>query len=197
MTTASRSDNVRELFSNELGEIRDESLREKTLRTWVRAMEASGVDDLREGLPFLATGAEKQGDGVDHVRCVTRLALVITDVLIASYGSPIDRDVVAAGALLHDVGKLMEHASPENHVLAGPLVQHAFSGTHLAAEEGMVREVLHIIAYHSVEGQRIRRTLEAEIVHRSDMIAGDAFNRQERGKTLSEIMPCIYLPPHA
>jgi putative nucleotidyltransferase with HDIG domain len=191
----SHEEHVRAVFGRELAKVRDAALREKVVRTWVRAMQLSGATDLDHDLPFLKTIA-KPGIGVEHVRCVVHLALAIADTLAAAHGAQLDRDVVAAGALLHDVGKLLEHAPDERHVLAGPLVRHAFSGVHLAVEEGLPREVLHIIAYHSLEGQRLRRTPECEAVYRADFISLDALARRELGKSGHEVMPYVYLPAH-
>lgn len=191
----SYDEHVRAVFARELAEVRDETLREQVVRTWVRAMQLSGARDLDHDLPFLKAIATP-GVGVEHVRGVVHLALAIADTLAAVHGASLDRDVVAAGALLHDVGKLLEHAPAERHVLAGPLVRHAFSGVHLATEEGLPREVLHIIAYHSIEGQRLRRTPECEAVYRADFISLDALARRELGKSGQELMPYVYLPAH-
>lgn len=195
MATATYEQQVRNAFADELAEVRDAGLREKVIRTWVRAMTWSGTTDLERDLPFIGA-LHKPGLGVEHVRAVVRLSLAMADVLAAVHGTSFDRDVVAAGALLHDVGKLLEHAAPERHVLAGPMVRHAFSGVHLAMEEGLPREVLHVIAYHSIEGQRLRRTPECEVIYRADFISLDAVARRELGKSGAEHMPYVYLPEH-
>lgn len=194
MTTSSLAGQVRRVFARELAAVRDEALREKVVRTWVRAMEASGASDLERDLPFTSR-LHKPGLGVEHVRAVVRLALAMADVVADVHGVALDRDAIAAGALLHDVGKLLEHASAAQHPMAGPMVGHAFSGVHLAAEEGLPQAVLHVIAYHSIEGQRLRRSTECELVYRADFTSFEMLARRELGQSGHEVLPYVYLPP--
>ena len=179
---------VREIFGNELARIRDETLRQKVVRTWVRSMELSGATDLIQDLPSIGPLRENDqpGFGVEHVRAVVQLALALAETLPGQHRTAVNTDIVAAGALLHDVGKLFDNAPAERHELCGPLVGHSFSGLHLAVEEGLPREVLHIIAYHTFEERRHRRTLECEIVHRADFLSVDALTRRETGKTRAD-----------
>ncbi|MBI4504557.1 MAG: HD domain-containing protein [Chloroflexi bacterium] len=194
MTTTNHAAHVRQTFARELAEVRDDALREKVVRTWVRSMEASGAHDLEHDLPFTSR-LHKPGLGVEHVRAVVRLALAMADVVAAVHGVAVDRDAIAAGALLHDVGKLLEHAPAGQHALAGSTLGHAFSGVHLAAEEGLPHAVLHIIAYHSLEGQRLRRSTECEIVYRADFTSFEMLARRELGQSGHEVLPYVYLPP--
>ncbi|MBI4504949.1 MAG: HD domain-containing protein [Chloroflexi bacterium] len=188
-------DHVREIFARELATIRDDTLRDKAARTWARSMALGGATDLWADLPFSVTmNVRKPGLGVEHVRGVTHLALSIADALAVAHGVSPDRDVIAAGALLHDVGKLLERAAPERHALAGSLMQHEFSGVHLGMEEGLPAGVLHIIAYHFIIGERVRRTLECDIVYRADLASLEALARRELGKTAAECFPYVYLP---
>jgi putative nucleotidyltransferase with HDIG domain len=88
----------------------------------------------------------------------------------------LNRDILLAGALLHDVGKLLEvseTAGTFKKTKEGSLVRHPFSGVALADENGLPAEVLHIIATHSKEGDPYKRTAEAIILHYADFMNFD------------------------
>jgi uncharacterized protein len=54
----------------------------------------------------------------DHSRMVCRIALMLADGLIAA-GVPINRELVMASALLHDITKPRSFATGENHAQTG------------------------------------------------------------------------------
>lgn len=186
-------DHVRATFSRELAEIGDELLRDKVVRCWARAMTMSGAADLAADIPSLKkitrTKGRQHGAGLEHVKAVVRFAEAIAEAQPLAHGLEPDRDIVVAGALLHDVGKLLEQAPADRSPLAGTLVRHAFSGVHVAMLEDLPPEVLHIIAYHAAEGHRVQRTLECHIVHAADMLSVDALERRELG----DATPAAYI----
>ena len=71
----------------EINEIQDSTLREKTIATWVKAMELSDLsfDDLR-GMPFTLLVSEVNITFVEHVRTVCRMCIACWDVLNDAYG---------------------------------------------------------------------------------------------------------------
>jgi len=83
-------------------------------------------------------------------------------------------DVLIAGAILCDVGKLVEYVLGEsgNAVQGdyGKYLRHPFSGVSLAEECGVPASVCHIIAAHAGEGDMNKRTTEAYIVHHADFM---------------------------
>jgi putative nucleotidyltransferase with HDIG domain len=87
---------------------------------------------------------------------------------------PIDMDVVIAGAILADVGKLLEYEKRGEHVVQsarGELLRHPFTGVALAMECELPDTVCHIIAAHAGEGDVAKRTTEALIVHHADFMS--------------------------
>ena len=86
----------------------------------------------------------------------------------------VNMDVLIAGAILADVGKLLEYELDENGNAVqgnyGKYVRHPFSGVSLAEEAGVPAEVCHIIAAHAGEGNMIKRTTEAYVVHHADFM---------------------------
>ncbi|MFW5878120.1 MAG: HDIG domain-containing metalloprotein, partial [bacterium] len=86
---------------------------------------------------------------------------------------PVDMDVLIAGAILADVGKLLEYELKDGKAVQGmygKYLRHPFSGVSLAEECGVPPEVCHIIAAHAGEGDKIKRTTEAYIVHHADFM---------------------------
>jgi len=87
---------------------------------------------------------------------------------------PVDMDVLISGAILADVGKLLEYELDENNKTIqskyGKYLRHPFSGVSLAEECGVPPEVCHIIASHAAEGDLVKRSTEAYIVHHADFM---------------------------
>ncbi len=158
---------LEELFP-ELAEIRDPKLREGVLRTWQLALERGGweVAEL-EKVPFTLLIPTKTSL-VEHTRRVTRMALAA-----ARERDDVNLDHILAGGLLHDVGKLLEYehqAGKVRKARAGELVRHPVSGFALALEAGLPLEVAHIVLAHSEEGEKVKRTPEAILIHHCDFI---------------------------
>jgi putative nucleotidyltransferase with HDIG domain len=154
--------------------IADAELRARCLKVWVKALNRGGwtAADL-ERIPFTLQIPQVGISYAEHIRAVTRCSAAIADAYQEIYGDrvEIDRDVLLAGALLHDVGKLVEYAEQDSEFrrsAEGEYVRHTFSGVGLAYDEGLPPEVLHIIAVHSKEGELGPRSPEALIVHHAD-----------------------------
>jgi putative nucleotidyltransferase with HDIG domain len=156
--------------------IQEDDLREKTINVWEEAIELGGwdVSDLL-AMPFTLLIEQTPVNIITHTRAVTRSSMQIADVLLAEYKERvmINKDYLLSGALLHDVGKLFEYEI-ENGVFiksaAGQLLRHPISGAAFAYKFGLPQEVLHIIAYHSKEGDGARKTVEAVIVNHADFV---------------------------
>ncbi len=87
---------------------------------------------------------------------------------------PVNMDVLISGAILADVGKLLEYELDKDGKAVqgkyGQYLRHPFSGVSLAEECGIPPEVCHIIAAHAHEGDLVKRTTEAYIVHHADFM---------------------------
>lgn len=169
---------IQDLWGKELAWIKDPDLRQKTTRTWELALERSvlSAEDLHR-IPFtLKAGPDMKVSFMAHKRAVVHVAKESALKMIEFFGDdlPIDMDVVIAGAILCDVGKLLEYELDEsgNSVQGsyGKYLRHPFSGVSLAEECGVPPEVTHIIAAHAAEGNLIKRTTEAYIVHHADFM---------------------------
>ncbi len=165
----------------ELELIEDFELREKTATVWVEAVKRGGwkVEDLTR-IPFTLLIPGTKVNLIEHTRAVALMALRIAEVLMELYGEKISlhRDYLLSGALLHDVGKLFEYTREGETFInsaEGKLLRHPVSGAAFAFQHGLPREVVHIIAAHSKEGDGLRRTVEAVIVNHADFINFDIF----------------------
>ncbi|MGD0754160.1 MAG: HDIG domain-containing metalloprotein [Bacteroidales bacterium] len=162
----------------ELEWIKDLSLREKTGKTWEKALERSVLtaEDL-EKIPFtLLCGPDLKVSFMAHKRCVVHVARASGEKMNEFFASdlPVNMDVLISGAILADVGKLLEYELDNEKKAVqgkyGQYLRHPFSGVALAEECGIPPEVCHIIAAHAHEGDLVKRTTEAYIVHHADFM---------------------------
>jgi len=162
----------------EVNEIKDEELRGQVIEAWASALsesEFTRIDQIRgSGVPD--SPALKDGTQAEHLRGVARMAQGLADGLEAVHGDiGIDRDLLWACALCHDVGKPFEF-SPRNQArwqndvgAAGfPSIRHSVYGVHVALTVGLPEAVAHTAGSHSAEGELIMRSLENTRVNSAD-----------------------------
>lgn len=169
-------DAVRRLWP-ELDWIENPSLREQVTATWVKAFEMSPLtpEDLHQ-IPFTLLVPNCPVSFMDHKRCVVFIArdaaLAMREHLKGAL--PIDMDTVIAGAILADVGKLLEYEKVKGQARQskrGEALRHPFTGVAVAMMCGVPDEVCHIIAAHAGEGDHVKRSVEATIVHHADFMS--------------------------
>lgn len=170
----------------ELNWIGDRELREKVTKTWVRAFELSPLkpEDLHR-LPFTLLVPNCPVSFMAHKRCVVHIARRGAEAMrdFLGHALRIDMDTVIAGAILADVGKLLEYEKAEGKCRQserGRYLRHPFTGVALAMECGVPDPVCHIIAAHAAEGDQVRRSVEATIVHHADFMSYLPFKDRER-----------------
>ena len=166
---------VEELWP-ELGWIEDPKLRDQVIQTWIRALERSPLDpqDLNE-IPFTLLVPNCPATFMEHKRCVVHVARKSAESMQEFLGRAlkIDKDTVIAGAILADVGKLLEYEKIDGKAVQsdrGKALRHPFTGVAIAMECGVPDEVCHIIAAHAAEGDLVKRSTEAYIVHHADFM---------------------------
>jgi putative nucleotidyltransferase with HDIG domain len=169
---------VRKLWGQELAWIKNGELREKTAKVWQIALERSVLngDDLNR-IPFtLLVGPDLKVTFMDHKRAVVHISKDSGNKVNEFFKDelPVNMDVLISGAILCDVGKLLEYVLDENGSAVqgtyGKYLRHPFSGVALAEEAGLPPEVCHIIATHAGEGDMVKRSTEAYIVHHADFM---------------------------
>lgn len=123
---------------------------------------------------LITAGCEKRV--IEHCETVRHVALDITDKILAAGHAVPDRDLVAAGALLHDIGRCQTHS-----------LGHGVAGAELCRRTGLNEAVCLIIERHVGGGltasecekaglspmDRIPTTLEEQIVaHADNLVRG-------------------------
>ncbi len=145
---------IAQLFPS-IRKIKNKSLREKVAAVWSEAITTGcggkgwTFDELR-AVKFTLLAGDINMTFVEHLNSCSRQCIAIADVLKKSFrcSIPIQRDYLIAGALLADVGKPLEYDKD-----AG--------------------EILHIIATHSHEGDKVERSIESIIFHHADFVDFD------------------------
>jgi putative nucleotidyltransferase with HDIG domain len=171
-------DNMNDIYKlwPELDWIVDARLRNLTAETWALALKKSvlSIEDLHS-IPFTLL-AETKISFITHKRAVVHLSrecgLKFKEFFETEM--PVDMDVLISGAILADVGKMLEYEIKDGkpiQSLYGKYIRHPFSGVSLAEQCKLPPEVCHIIAAHASEGDHIKRSVEAYIVHHSDFMA--------------------------
>ena len=170
---------IREMLP-EIEWIADKELQEKVVACYEDAL-ASGVwqpEDM-DTIPFTLLIPDCPASYLAHVRGVTRISKRAMDEFNALYASPdgkfkMDNDLLVAGALLHDIGKLVEYEkAPGGGTVKsqmGKELRHPFSGTVIALRNGCSTAIGHIIANHAHEGDGTLRSPEGVLVNKADFM---------------------------
>jgi putative nucleotidyltransferase with HDIG domain len=161
--------------------IRDKNLRERVLDIWEYALKENNleIEDLLE-MPFTLLIENPPANIISHTKAVTLTSLRIAEAMIDIYKERIliNQDYLIAGALLHDIGKLYEFIKEGGKFVksrVGKIIRHPISGAAIAYKFGLPEEIVHIIAAHSKEGETVKRTIEAIIVHHADFVNFEPF----------------------
>ena len=164
--------------------IQDPALRDQVAAVWDDAITTGcggrgwTVAELR-AIPFTLLAGDIDLTFIEHINSCARQCIEIEKVLRAIYGNrvPIDHDYLVAGALLADVGKPLEYDKDEKGQVVkgrfGEMLRHPFSGVALCSKHGVPPEVMHIVATHSHEGDKVQRSIESIIFHHADFVDFD------------------------
>jgi HD domain-containing protein len=160
----------------ELAWIESATLRDQVRQTWILALRRSPLTpaDL-ERIPFTLLVPDCPVSFMAHKRCVVHVARRSAEAMRELMGDalPIDMDTLIAGAILIDVGKLLEYEIVDGKARQserGGYLRHPFTGVALAMECGVPDRVSHLIAAHSEEGNLVQRSVEAILVHHADFM---------------------------
>ena len=101
------TNDVEAIFSKELEWIKDSNLKKKVIQVWKEAANRGGWKNLQDA-PFTLL-IENSGKLTDHTKRITNLAKSVYD----NREENLNLDILIAGALLHDVGKLLEYVKKD------------------------------------------------------------------------------------
>jgi len=166
----------------EVEQLKDPLLRERVLDAWALALsetEYDSLDTMPNG-PVPYTAEHKRHTQAHHLRGTAMIGMGIADGMEQIVGPlGIDRDVVLAGGLCHDIGKCYEMSERnqarwrQNAARTGwPTFRHSTYGAYLCLKAGLPDSIAHIAGYHSGggEGEWIQRSLECTIVTNADLV---------------------------
>jgi putative nucleotidyltransferase with HDIG domain len=158
----------------EIQEIEETKLREQTARAWIEAWKNgrfSHIDDA------VVSPQMPQYRLRDHVRAVTRIAVAVAKVLEETHGLHVNKDYVIAGALLHDINKMIIYEKKgEAYGLADVAHRfpHGYLGALIAHKIGLPEDIEHMILSHTTKQISSPQTAEAIIVCYADCADFDA-----------------------
>ncbi len=118
------------------------------------------------------------GGLLQHTLGVTKVALTLCDLMESLYGGPVNRDVVLAGAILHDVMKCYCYESNGEGGYRtsdfGGKVDHLTLIVGELMKRDVPLDVVHVVAsHHGDVGPTKPKTVEALIVSVSDLADSD------------------------
>ncbi|MBC7131044.1 HDIG domain-containing protein [Candidatus Bathyarchaeota archaeon] len=162
-----------------LRKIRDENLRKKVMELLENPVfEADGKT--YSGLPLDSSPAglshhhSYPGGFIEHVVSSTNIALALCNSVEKIYGGKVNRDIVIAGILLHDLFKPLTYTEKEDGRYDTTKLADYMDHLSLAVSELVRRnfplELIHVVsAHHGNHGPIKPRTVEALICHLADM----------------------------
>ena len=171
------------LFPN-LMDIKDAALRDKVAAVWNEALTTGcggkgwTFDEIR-AIPFTLLAGKIDLRFVEHLNSCCKQCIAIAGVHNDVFGArvPVNLDTLIAGSLLADVGKMLEFDKDSGGKVIkgryGDMLRHPFSGVAICYKHGIPPEVMHIVATHSHEGDKVERTIESWIFHHADFIDFD------------------------
>ncbi|MFB6157268.1 MAG: HD domain-containing protein [Haloferacaceae archaeon] len=171
-----REAEVREAFPA-VDRIEDDALHEGVIGAWTVALEDTGwtLSDVPWFPPLQDPAGLDDERLVPHVNEVVATAEAMADALVERRGDrlSLSRDLLLAGALVHDVSKLYEFdASGATAVF--DLFGHPLYGIYPAARAGLPPEVVQVVVSHTPRTGVEPATMEAELVCRADQAAAAA-----------------------
>jgi hypothetical protein len=160
----------------EIHEINDEKLRQAVLNIWVEGCDDSGVEDLRK----IPKNLDNIGYFlVNHTKVVTKSCKNTAQLIKELHHIEVNMDLLLAGALLHDVSKLMEITADGNDFLTsefGEKVQHGFYAAYKAYEKRLPLDLQHMLIAHTPKSNIMPKTIEAVILYYVDGMDTEILN---------------------
>ncbi|MBN1335395.1 MAG: HD domain-containing protein [Deltaproteobacteria bacterium] len=184
---------IESLLSPWLQEITRDDWRQMVVDTWVlgcREGRWESVEDLAR-MPFTLLTPTHGITFLEHTLAVTAGAVGLYEGQKRHYARmpyPVDRDLLVAGGLLHDVGKLLE-TEPDGQggfrqSRSGRCARHPFSGAILAGKVGCPDDLINVIACHAREGEGKPQRLETVLVHQADFATFDPLVMMASGRLI-------------
>ncbi len=185
MAIQTNADEIRALFP-EVNQIEDPALREGVVDIWLD-LAAETAWERFEDIPKNLK-EEKHMTLIGHVQGVTQMALALAEVAERLHGVAIDRDLLIASCILHDISKPLESAPnpggpptgssvpPGKITEFGAKIQHAVYGAHKIWAKGLPKalELAHLVITHTRTSNTRSNSYEAALLFYADWADSDA-----------------------
>jgi len=155
-------------------EITAPDIRQKVAQAWLNLWHEGSYRRIEDCSWFEAMRGEITWSNHEHSEQVAKVAIAAAQAVREAQGIEVNMDYVIAGALLHDVDKLVTFDG-RTHELTnkGAGLPHGFFGAKAALDVGLPVEIAHICLAHTSDSPTKPRTVEAVIVHFADFITGN------------------------
>ena len=185
MAIQTNADEIRALFP-ELEQIQDPELRDGVIDIWLD-LAAETAWERFEDIPKNLK-EEKHTTLVGHIQGVTQMALAMADIAESLHGVEVDRDLLIASCILHDISKPLESAPdpggpstgtrvpPGKITEFGEKIQHAVYGAHKIWAKGLPKamELAHLVITHTRTSNTRSKSYEAALLFYADWADSDA-----------------------
>lgn len=185
MAIQTNAEEIRALFP-EVEQIEDPDLREGVIDIWLD-LAAETAWERFEDIPKNLK-EEKHMTLIGHVQGVTRMALAMADIAKRLHGIQVDRDLLIASCILHDISKPLESAPdpggpptgtsvpPGKITEFGEKIQHGVYGAHKIWEKGLPKalELAHLVITHTRTSNTRSKSYEAALLFYADWADSDA-----------------------
>ena len=161
----------------EISDIKDTVLREKVVQIWQEACEDGNVKAPEKVPKNLKNTCYTL---INHTRMVARLCITAAQLAMERHRIDANLDYLLAGALLHDVSKLLEiGADGKEHFATefGKKIQHGFYAAYKAYEKKLPLEIQHILVSHTPQSAIMPQSIEAVILYNIDQTDTEILNQ--------------------
>lgn len=179
-----RMEDIEAEFKVQLMRISDPSIRKKVVEAWSKASQGGGwktIEELR-GLPFTVVTDAKGIGLLQHTKAATEGAVALAKIQMENMPTfpRVDMDVLVAGALLHDINKVLVLERDEKNGFrkkGGPSEgTSAFPGVTITREAGLPAGIVGLVEYECRNAIGSPNNVEAILVHHADMTTFDTMN---------------------
>lgn len=170
------SDHIRELFPA-IGKIGSKEIQEKVISTWYHAWKRSNFPKIEDTHQFEPARKRIAYTNVEHTNQVCEACQNMAATLTGIGSLKVNMDEFMAGAVLHDVDKIVIFDFQTGGFTAtGRKFAHAVMGATMALMEGLPESVAHMIGAHSFRFSPTPPcTIEALILRHLDHVVAQSY----------------------
>ena len=167
---------IQRLFPG-INDINDPDIRKKVIDLWWGTWKESDFERIEDLSQWQPMKEKLDISNVEHTNQVVECALAMAGIIERDQGVKVERDTLIAGAILHDIDKLLVfHQTSGETTHMGMHLAHTTIGAHLALKAGLPLGIVHVIASHSSNYSSISpRSVEAAIVYHADHVVTETW----------------------